>query len=85
MLAKNYITLFLLVLMVNLFGGCANTPEGESARRGAGYGAAGGAVNAVTGGGGAPAPAPAPAPGTAAAKTGITFGGPAIFEKQHLP
>lgn len=44
MLAKNYITLFLLVLMVNLFGGCANTPEGESARRGAGYGAAGGAV-----------------------------------------
>ena len=33
-----------IALMISLLVGCANTPEGESARRGAGYGAAGGAV-----------------------------------------
>jgi hypothetical protein len=42
--AGNSITVFSLVLTISLLGGCANTPEGESARRGAGYGAAGGAV-----------------------------------------
>lgn len=32
------------VVMTALLSGCANTPEGEAARRGAGYGAAGGAL-----------------------------------------
>jgi len=43
-LARNNVAVFSLVLVISLLEGCANTPEGESARRGAGYGAAGGTV-----------------------------------------
>ena len=34
----------ILLVGVVMLAGCANTPEGEAARRGAGYGAAGGAL-----------------------------------------
>jgi uncharacterized protein YjbJ (UPF0337 family) len=43
-LANNRISVASLLVIISLLAGCANTPEGESARRGAGYGAAGGAV-----------------------------------------
>jgi hypothetical protein len=47
---RNYIVkeflrlLFTPVIMTALISACANTPEGEAARKGAGYGAAGGAL-----------------------------------------
>ena len=43
-LVRNRVAVVSIALMISLLFGCANTPEGESARRGAGYGAAGGAV-----------------------------------------
>lgn len=44
MLIRNPVAVVSLAFIISSLTGCANTPEGESARRGAGYGAAGGAV-----------------------------------------